>query len=143
MLTRKATYGIRALASLARGGGRPQSVAELAESEGIPQKFLAGILTDLRQRGIVQGQRGRVGGYWLAVAPEAISIARVVEILSGPVFPFPCLDRRNGSERCRQCPGPEACPARNALEGASVAAYEALRSLSLADVIQGSRPAPP
>jgi Rrf2 family protein len=138
MLTRKATYGIRALAGLARGGGRAQSVAELAESEGIPPKFLAGILTDLRQRGIVQGQRGRVGGYWLAVAPEAISIARVVEILSGPVFPFPCLDRQ-GSERCRQCPGPDACPARNALEGASAAAYEALRSLSLADVVGAPR----
>ena len=70
MLTRKTTYGIRALVNIARAGERSLSVAEIAEREGIPPKFLAGILSDLRQRGIVRGQRGPIGGYQLAVSPE-------------------------------------------------------------------------
>jgi len=38
MLTRKTTYGIRALVNIARAGERALSVADIAEREGIPQK---------------------------------------------------------------------------------------------------------
>ena len=137
MLTRKTTYGIRALVGMARAGDRALSVAEIAEREGIPPKFLAGILADLRQRGIVRGHRGPVGGYQLAVPPELLTIAEVVETLGGPLFPFSCLSRDPNGERCRECPGAEACPARQALSGACAAAYRALSALSLSDVAGG------
>src|SRR5689334_11970096 len=126
MLTRKTTYGIRALVGMARAGARSLSVAEIAEREGIPPKFLAGILSDLRQRGIVRGQRGPIGGYQLAVAPELLTIAEVVETLGGPLFPFACLGREQNGERCRECPGAQACAARQALSGACDAAYREL-----------------
>lgn len=145
MLTRKTTYGIRALARMASVQPRSLSVAELAEQEGIPPKFLAVILSDLRQRGIVRGRRGRVGGYQLAVDPKALSIADVVESLGGPLFPFVCLAREPLAERCRECPGSLVCPAQNALSNASSAAYAALRSLFLADLLcpeNGSLSAP-
>jgi Rrf2 family protein len=135
MLTRKTTYGIRALARMARVQPQSLSVAELAEFEGIPPKFLAVILSDLRQRGIVRGRRGRVGGYQLAVDPKALSIAEVVESLGGPLFPFVCLAREPHAERCRECPGSLVCPAQNALSNASSAAYAALRSLFLVDLL--------
>jgi len=134
MLTRKATYGIRALASMARARGQLLCVAELADREGIPPKFLAGILSDLRQLGFVRGRRGRVGGYQLAIAPESLRIADVVESLCGPLFPFECLTREPGSARCGQCPGPLACPAHDALSAASRAAYAALRAVTLSEV---------
>jgi len=134
MLTRKTTYGIRALVGMARAGDRALSVAEIAEREGIPQKFLAGILADLRQRGIVRGQRGPVGGYQLAVPANTLTIAEVVETLGGPLFPFSCLSSDPNGERCRECPGAEACPARQALQGACAAAYRALGSVALSDV---------
>jgi Rrf2 family protein len=135
MLTRKTTYGIRALVGMARDPERSLSVAEIAEREGIPAKFLAGILADLRQRGIVRGQRGPIGGYQLAVAPEALSIAEVVETLGGPLFPFACLGREPDGERCRECPGAHACPAQHALAGACAAAYRALGALVLSDIL--------
>jgi Rrf2 family protein len=134
MLTRKTTYGIRALVGMARAGERALSVAEIAEREGIPPKFLAGILADLRQRGIVRGHRGPVGGYELAIPANALTIAEVVETLGGPLFPFSCLAREPNEERCRECPGAEACPAKQALAGACAAAYRALGNLALSDV---------
>jgi len=135
MLTRKTTYGIRALTRMARAGPRPLSVSELAERDGIPPKFLAAILSDLRQRGIVSGRRGRVGGYQLAVDPDVLSIAEVVESLGGPLFPFACLHGGSRAERCRECPGTATCPARIALAGACADAYRALRSLVLSDLV--------
>lgn len=141
VLTRKTTYGIRALVGMARAGERAWSVAEIAEREGIPPKFLAGILADLRQRGILRGHRGSVGGYELAVPPDVLSIAEIVETLGGPLFPFTCLSREPNEERCRECPGNDACPAQQALSGACQAAYGVLRGMVLSDVARNS-PAP-
>ncbi len=142
MLTRKTTYGIRALVEMARAGDRSLSVAEIAEREGIPPKFLAGILADLRQHGIVRGHRGPVGGYQLAIPAHLLTIAQVVETLGGPLFPFSCLSRQPNGERCRECPGAEACPAQQALAGACAAAYRALGDLALSDVARESEEPP-
>ena len=113
-MNRKTTYGIRALASMARARPRCISVAELAKSEGIPPKFLSVILLDLRRHGIVQGRRGRVGGYELAVDPPG----------STP-------------KRCRECPGTGRCPAELALRGADIEVNRVLSSISLSDVVRG------
>jgi Rrf2 family protein len=139
MLTRKTAYGIRALVNIARAGERSLSVAEIAEREGIPPKFLAGILADLRQRGIVRGHRGPVGGYELAVPADALTIATVDESLGGPLFPYACLAREPNAERCRECPGAAACPARSALSAACAAAYRELGAMALSDVVEQSR----
>lgn len=139
MLTRKTSYGIRALASLARSGQKPLSVAELAAREGIPEHFLSVILSELRQRGIVRGRRGPDGGYQLEVDPRALNLAEVVESLSGPLFPFACLLRGADGVRCNECPGAELCAAQRALSRASAAAYEVLESIAIADLAQFAR----
>jgi Rrf2 family protein len=145
MLTRKTTYGIRALARIARAAPRLLSVAELAKSEGIPQKFLAVILLDLGQRGIVHGRRGRVGGYELAVDPNVLTVADVVDSLSGPVFPMVCLraEPGNGSTRCRECPGNGRCAAEMALRSADTEVRRVLSSISLSDLVELAEDAPP
>jgi Rrf2 family protein len=139
VLNRKTTYGIRALASIARARPRRLSVAELAKSEGIPQKFLSVILLDLRQHGIVHGRRGRVGGYELAVDPNELTVAEVVESLGGPVFPIICLRHEPGRlpKRCRECPGTGRCPAELALKGAELEVHRVLSSISLSDLVEG------
>jgi Rrf2 family protein len=131
MLTRRTTYGIRALARMVRASGRAVSVAQLADRDGIPLHFLSLILSELRQHGIVRAQRGRDGGYELAIDPTLLSIAQVVECLGGPLFPFPCL---SGSGRCRECRGSATCAAERALGRASRAARDELLGTTLADV---------
>jgi Rrf2 family protein len=131
MLTRRTTYGIRALARMAQGSSGAVSVAELAARDGIPLHFLSLILGELRQRGIVRAQRGRDGGYELAVDPRTLTIADLVECLGGPLFPFPCL---LSSERCRECRGTDTCAAERALSRACAAARGELLGTTLADL---------
>lgn len=57
----------------------------IARAQGVPLKFLEGILRQLRQTGIVSSMRGAEGGYRLDRAPEEISIADVVRALDGPL----------------------------------------------------------
>lgn len=82
----KVDYAVRAGAELAFvGGGRPVKGEALASAQGIPLKFLENILLDLKHAGLIQSQRGSEGGYWLARAPEEITLAEVIRAVEGPI----------------------------------------------------------
>jgi Rrf2 family protein len=79
----KVDYAVRALAELAAAGAGPVKGDAIAAAQGIPLKFLENILSDLRRAGLVGSQRGSVGGYWLVVGPELITIADVIRAVEG------------------------------------------------------------
>ena len=82
----KVDYAVRAGAELAAAAGSgPVKGDTIAQSQGIPLKFLENILIDLKHAGLVQSQRGADGGYWLAKAPEEISVADVIRAVEGPI----------------------------------------------------------
>ena len=54
--------------------------AEIAEKRLLPQPVVAKVLTILSQAGIVHGSPGPGGGYWLARAPEAVTLYDVVAL---------------------------------------------------------------
>src|SRR4028119_715064 len=62
---------------------RPLTSARIAAAQGIPSRFLQSILGDLQHARLVTSQRGRDGGYRLALPPEQVSIARVMRIEQG------------------------------------------------------------
>jgi Rrf2 family protein len=80
----KVDYGLRALLSLTVAGGA-QTTENLADDQGLPPRFLGAILAELRRAGLVASQRGADGGYRLARAPGAISVADVIRALDGPL----------------------------------------------------------
>lgn len=85
----KADYGMRALLELAAAYETDPALLvkgeAIATAQGIPMKFLEGILRQLRQAGIVRSQRGAEGGYRLDRDPRDVSIADVVRALDGPL----------------------------------------------------------
>lgn len=103
MLTKKGKYGLKAAVHLARlpPGGSTQ-VADIAESNNIPKKFLDVILGELRNAGFLSSKKGKLGGYRLAKAPEDIVVGEMIRALDGPLAPFPCASR-NAYEPCEDC----------------------------------------
>src|SRR4051794_14827709 len=81
----KSDYAVRALLELAQSGDGPIKGERLAQSQGIPLKFLENILIDLRHGGIVRSQRGADGGYWLARSADSISVGEVIRAVDGPL----------------------------------------------------------
>lgn len=112
MLSQKAKYALKALCQLAR---RPEGelvlVADIAEREQAPRKFLELILLDLKRHGLVFSQRGKRGGYALAKPASAITIGEVIRILDGPLAPLPCASL-TGYRRCLDCDDENTCPVR-------------------------------
>ena len=85
MLTRKSKYGLKALLLLAREfDGGALAASEIAARERIPEKFLQGILLELRRRGVVRSKRGLGGGFRLARHPASINFGDVIRWLDGP-----------------------------------------------------------
>lgn len=96
-VTQKCQYALRAVFELAkRHGGGPTTIAQIAEAQAIPARFLELILRQLRQGGFVESRRGIQGGYLLAVAPQALSVGEIIRFVDGPVAPVRCVADSKG-----------------------------------------------
>jgi Rrf2 family protein len=85
-MSAKAEYAVRAMVQLATAEpGALIKTDEIAAAQGIPAQFLVDILSDLRTDRLVRSQRGRDGGYELARAATAISVADVLRCIDGPL----------------------------------------------------------
>lgn len=134
----KADYGMRALLVLAQAYVQdPQRLVKgeaIATAQGIPVKFLEGILRQLRQTGIVASQRGAEGGYRLDKSPESVSIADVVRALDGPLAAV-----RGQRPESLDYPG-ASMHLREVWVAVRAAMRHVLEAVSLADVAEGRLP---
>jgi len=88
-ISQRGLYALKALIHLAeRWSSGIVSTREIAEREGIPEKFLEAILLALKNARIVKSRRGREGGYELRRPPAEIVVGDVVRLLDGPLAPF-------------------------------------------------------
>jgi Rrf2 family protein len=81
----RADYAVRALSELAASSGTSMTAESIARAQGVPLKFLLGILGELRRAGLVRSQRGPAGGYLLDRDASAITIADVMRAVDGPL----------------------------------------------------------
>jgi Rrf2 family transcriptional regulator, cysteine metabolism repressor len=80
----KGEYALEAIFHLAaHSGEKPVKIADIAQRQKIPQKFLELILASLKQGGFVESRRGAEGGYLLARRPESITVAEVLRFVEG------------------------------------------------------------
>ena len=102
LVTQKCQYGLRALFELAlRYGEGPVKIASIAEAQAIPHRFLEVILSQLKQGGFVDSQRGNEGGYFLIRDPEDITVGDIVQFIQGTFTPVDCV---MGKEKNKKCP---------------------------------------
>ena len=84
-LSAKVHYACLAMMDLAQAYERksPRKIAQIAETENIPSKYLTQILLQLKSARLVSSSRGADGGYQLARRPSAITLADVVDATDG------------------------------------------------------------
>lgn len=104
-ISRKVDYALRAAIHLARRSPlHPVSFKEVARAEDIPKDFLAKILRELVDAGLVNSSRGQHGGFVLARLPQEISFLEVIEAVEGPITLNICLDTAHeGCSRSNNC----------------------------------------
>ena len=136
-LTQRTEYALRALIELAErqaASPAPATIAELAQAQGLPERFLGQALRDLAHAGLLRLQRGNGGGVWLAQSPADICVLEVIEAVEGRVSLAGCMDQPPS------CPLTGRCRLERVLGEAQAAMKRVLRKATLADLV---RVAPP
>jgi Rrf2 family protein len=82
-LSKTTEYAVRVLATLARDSSSPRSVNRLSNELSIPYKYLARLMTQLGQAGLVQATQGKKGGYRIARALDEIGLHEIVAVVEG------------------------------------------------------------
>ena len=92
-LTHLADYAVVMMTAAARRpAGARLSATELADETGVPLPTAQKLMQRLAAAGLLVGTRGAGGGYALARAVSAISLADIVEAVEGPIAMTQCAD---------------------------------------------------
>jgi Rrf2 family protein len=135
MISLKAQYALRALIALSRAdAGEILLIADIAESQRIPKKFLEQILLDLKHHDLVASRRGKMGGYLLLKPPDRITFGEVLRIIDGPIAPLPCLSRM-AYVHCEGCADEETCEVRRVFARVAQVTRDVLDNVTIADAI--------
>lgn len=135
-ISRLTDYGTVVLAHLARADGVVTSAADVAAATGIALPTVSKLLKSLARAGLVASSRGANGGYRLALDPQQISAASVIDALEGPVSITEC------SAHGSHCDFEDVCNVGSAWQRINVAIRRALDEVTLVDLQKANSPVP-
>jgi len=112
------------------------STADIAEETHLELPTVSKLLKSLGHAGLVDSFRGVNGGYRLARPAHEISVAEIVEAMEGPLGMTECSISDGHCEREKQC------GVRGSWQRINNVLDNALRSMSLADMLRPAAHAP-
>lgn len=132
MISTKGRYALRILVDLAEHEtGAYIPLKEIAARQEISEKYLESILKILVKNRLLQGLRGKGGGYRLSKRPEEITAGDVLRLTEGTLAPVSCLE--SGAEQCPRMAQCRTLPLWKELDQV-IARY--LDGVTLADMMQ-------
>ncbi len=130
-------HAIRALTFLALHDGEGYFLAREMEAElDIPAPFLTKLLRPLVGRGMLASQRGRGGGFALAVAPGEVTLFEIVEALEHLVEGRRCFLGQ------AECSDERACPLHDTWKAVNGRMIDKLQKTTLQDQVRFCRKRP-
>lgn len=134
LISTKGRYALRVMIELA--GHEKDEIVPLmviAEKQGISEKYLESIIVLLSKASIIDGIRGKGGGYRLKREPKDYSVGEILRLTEGSLAPVSCLESKpNRCERSAEC---KTLPLWEKLDSLI---NDYLDSISIADLIDPS-----
>ena len=95
----KGRYALRVMLCFAqRGGDEYVPLKEIAEAEGISQKYLESIMTILSKANFLDAVHGKGGGYRLNRAPGEYTVGSILKLTEGSLAAVSCTAQ--GASAC-------------------------------------------
>jgi Rrf2 family protein len=130
-LSTRGRYGVRLMLDLAlHYGDGPIYLKDIAERQGISEKYLWQLINPLKTTGLVNSTRGAHGGYVLGKKPERISLKEILQVLEGSLCLVDCVDNPSLCERA------SSCISRDIWEEVSKGMKQTLEETTLADMVE-------
>jgi Rrf2 family protein len=134
IISTRGRYALRILIDLAeRQNDGYVTLKEIAERQVLSEKYLESIVKELVRAKLVEGLRGKGGGYRLSRPAEEINVFDVLHLMEGTLVPVACLE-----------PGSKPCSHRNVCrtlplwEGLDRVVSEYLGSFTVQDLARES-----
>lgn len=134
LISTKGRYAIRTILEFAkRESDERVTLIDVANKQGISEKYLESIIVTLSKAGLVEGVRGRGGGYRLTRKPENYSIGEILRLTEGNLAPVSCLS-------CEQntCEKKDECLTLPMWTGLNRVISDYLDNISIADLLNGN-----
>lgn len=129
-LTTRTDLALRTLMFCALNPDRIVRKHDVATRCNVSENHLAQVINGLAHKGFVETLRGRNGGLRLARPKEEIGVGAVARAFEGGVPVADCFAASRAD-----CPLAPSCRLRDALARAVAAFYEALDTLTIADLV--------
>ena len=99
IVSTKGRYALRVMIDLAEQHTQERTpLKEIAERQGISQKYIEAIMTLLSKNGFVEAVHGKGGGYKLNKKPEEYRVGDILRLTEGSLSPVACLEK--GAPEC-------------------------------------------
>ena len=135
IVSTKGRYALRVMVRFAQLGGEDYiPLKEIAESEGISQKYLETIMTTLSKAGFVDAVHGKGGGYRLNRAPEKYTVGSILKLTEGSLSAVSCT-----SQGAAACSRSECCNALPMWEKLDRMIDEFFEGITIADLLKDTQ----
>ena len=132
MVSTRGRYALRILVDLAENQKSGYvTLKEIAVRQEISEKYMESIVKDLVRAGILEGLRGKGGGYRLARNAEDIRILDVLPLMEGTLAPVACLE-----ESAKSCPRAASCRTLPMWKGLDEVVKEYLGRFTIQDLMR-------
>ena len=129
IVSTKGRYALRVMVHFAlQKTDRYIPLKEIAEAEGISQKYLESIMTTLSKANFVDAVHGKGGGYRLNRPAEDYTVGSILKLTEGNLSPVSCTSQG--------CSRPTCCKAMPMWERLEKMIDDFFEGITLADLIQ-------
>ena len=105
LISTKGRYALRVMIDLAEHrNGSYIPLSEVAARQEISEKYLESIIKVLVRAGLLEGARGKGGGYLMTRSPEEYTVGEILRLMEGGLTPVACL-----AEGAKECPRAAEC----------------------------------
>ncbi len=115
------------------GNGAVQ-IADIANKENIPQRFLENILLDIKKMGVLGSKLGKSGGYYLIRPPQEVTMSQIVRHFEGSIAMLHCVSEK-AYQPCEFCLDETTCKIRKVFKTIRDNTFAVLDGTTLADMI--------
>ena len=131
LISTKGRYALRVMIDLAEhqaDGFIPLKV--IADRQEISEKYLESIIKLLVKAKLLNGLRGKGGGYQLTKAPEQYTVGSILRMTEDSIAPVSCLEPDAAA-----CPRAAECPTLSLWQGLDKVINDYLDNITLADLM--------
>ena len=132
IVSTKGRYALRVMVHFAQRGGEEYiPLKEIAEAEGISQKYLESIMTTLSKAGFVDAVHGKGGGYRLNRPPEGYTVGGILKLTEGSLSAVSCTTQ--GAAACSRT---EYCQAKPMWDRLDKMIDDFFEGITIADLLK-------